>query len=551
MALRTLYQTLLDSDPARLRIIAHLWGIRLIATRKADMAAELMSSMASADAVSKILENLPPEQRAALDGLLRQGGALPWAIFVRRSGDIRTVGAGRAEREELWRNPVSAAEALWFSGLVQRTFAEQGSQAVEMAFVPEDLKLYMPSPPEVTIPAPPSTEAPSVIAAGTDLLADDLVTLWSTLQRQATSRDAPHAPESQPTETRLRLIRSLSEERGWIKTDEQGRARPSANAILEWLNADLWTQWSALANAWIVSDTWNDLAHVPELTPDPVNGWPNDPQRNRETFLTILSHCTPGTWYSIETFRDYIKTYAPDFVRQDGIYDTWAPRDTRTDRPLRGFEAWDAVEGNLITHLISGPLSWLGLIDTGQSSGASTTTVFRLSSAGAAILDLAPPPEMPQSREVRLLAGAELLVPRHRRYERFQLSRIAEPEPTTPPEPDKGYRYRLSPASLHRAKLQHISIDRIIAFLKEATSSNELPAPLSAAIQRAYRAQSRVKLTHPWILSVSDPRLLKMPELAPLIAGHLTPELAIIRAEDRLRVRQLLAEKGFLADIET
>ena len=41
MALRTLYQTLLDSDLARLQVIAQQWDIPLIAERKSDIAAEL------------------------------------------------------------------------------------------------------------------------------------------------------------------------------------------------------------------------------------------------------------------------------------------------------------------------------------------------------------------------------------------------------------------------------------------------------------------------------------------------------------------------------
>ena len=77
MALRTLYQTLLDSDQARLRVIARQWGIELSATRKTDMAAELMATMASGDAVAQALDRLKQDQRVALADLLRRGGAWP------------------------------------------------------------------------------------------------------------------------------------------------------------------------------------------------------------------------------------------------------------------------------------------------------------------------------------------------------------------------------------------------------------------------------------------------------------------------------------------
>ncbi|MBN1249218.1 MAG: hypothetical protein JXC32_16285 [Anaerolineae bacterium] len=550
MALRTLYQALLDSDPARLRIIASLWNIQLTTTRKADMAAELVAAMASAESVAAVLADLPAEQQAALDDVLRHESALPWAVFVRRNGEVRTLGAGRVEREALWREPASAAEALWFMGLVQRAFADQDGQAVEMAFVPEDLRLYMPAPPPLEIPPPPTTTAPEAVTLGTDSLADDLVTVWAALQREETAPDPPLSALNPPAEARLRLLKGLCEETGWIRTDDSGRPRPGANEILSWLKADLWTQWSALAHAWIASETWNDVAHIPALKPDPVNPWPNAPRSTRQAFLRALSRCEPGAWYTIEAFKSYVKTYATDFLRQDGIYDTWAPRDAQTEIPLRGFEAWDAVEGELIAFLIAGPLSWLGLVDTGHAAGTAREDVFRLSEAGAAVLDLAAPPALPEPSPLRLLANADVIAPRRRRYERFQLSRIAERIQEGDATPAEGYRYRLTPASLDRAKRQRIPLGRITTFLKEATASQALPSTLETAIQRAYRGEGQTKLAHPWILRVSDPKQLQIPELMPLIVARLTPELAVVREKDRERIRQLLAEHGFLVDVD-
>jgi hypothetical protein len=468
---------------------------------------------------------------------------------VRRNGEIRTLGAGRAEREALWREPVSAAEALWFMGIVQRAFAEQNGQPVEMAFVPEDLRLYLPAPPALTIPAPPTTDIPQEVIGGRDTLADDLVTLWAALQREDTAPDPPLTALNPPAEVRLRLLKHLCDEMQWIKTDESGRSRPGANEILSWLRADLWTQWSILAGAWMTSESWHDLTHVPTLRPDPSNSWPDEPRRTRQAFLNALTRCEPNEWYDIATFTTYVKTYATDFLRQDGIYDTWAPRHAQTEVPLRGFDAWDDVEGELITFFLTGPLSWLGLVDIGRDATADVVT-FRLSDAGAAVLDLAPPPDLGEPPPMRLIAGTDLIVPRRRRYERFQLSRIADPIQDTVPVTPQGYRYRLSPASLERAKQQRISLGRILSFLKDGTGGRALPSNLESAIQRAYRGQGRARLAHPWILRVSDAKQLQIPGLAPLIVARLTPELAVIKESDRERVRQLLIEHGVLADVD-
>lgn len=550
MTLQTLYEALFEGDLARLRVIAHLWDIELITTRKADMVAELVTAMASSSAVADMLARLPPEQRGALEELLRHDGALPWAIFVRRNGEVRTVGAGRVEREGLWQEPVSPAEALWFMGVVYRAFADRDGEAVEMAFIPEDLKLYMPAPAPAEIPDPPTIEAPESITAGDDTLADDLVTLWSALQREDTAPDPPLTTLHPPARVRLALLKRLSAEVGWIRTVEDGRQRPGANEVLRWLQADLWTQGATLADAWISSEAWQDLAHVPTLKPDPVTPWPCQPRKLRQAFLAVLKHCQANAWYGIAGFTDYVKRYATDFLRQDGEYDTWAPRDADSGTPLRGFEAWDAVEGNLITFLITGPLFWLGMVDLGRATDALSTDAFRLSAAGAAILELADPPALPERPPVRLLAGATLLAPRQRRLERFQLSRIAEPAELAVPSLEEGYRYRLTPASLSRAKRQHIPLQRIMTFLAEATGDAQLPANLETAIQQAYGGESHARLAHLWILRVSDPKALDSAALAPLLVTRLAPELAVVREADREGICQILLQAGILTDLD-
>ncbi|MGC9467894.1 MAG: hypothetical protein ACP5HS_04845 [Anaerolineae bacterium] len=544
MAIRTLYQTLLDSEPARLRVIARQWDVALNASRKADMAAELVDAIASAEAVARMLERLTPEQREALDDLLRRDGMRPWTIFVQQWGEVRSVGAGRVEREELWQEPVSAAEALWYLGLVQRAFDEREQPPVEMAFVPEELRLYMPAPPEVDIPSPQPTDPPTNQFPGGDTLAEDLVTVWATLQqgerfdRQRLSR--LHAPEAE----RLDLIETLSLESGWLREDRH--LRPVASTVLAWLTSTVWSQWSSLASAWMTSGQWNDLAHVPTLNPDPVKGWPNDPRNTRQQFLEALARCEPGAWYDIESFIAYVKAEATYFLRPDGDFQSWAPRDAHTESPLRGFDVWDAVEGALISYLISGPLHWLGFVSLGNAMPTSSPSVFALTEAGSAFLNQGPPPELPTPPALTLGPNGDLVVPYRRRYERFQLSRIADLV-TAPQE----YRYRLSPSSLDRAKKQRIPYDRITSFLTEATGDEPLPPHLIKAIQRAYQGTQGARISHAWILRVPDPEYLTLPAMVNLIEERITPTIATVRHNNRERVLKVLIENGLLTDVET
>jgi hypothetical protein len=545
MALRTLYQTLLDSDLARLQVIAQQWDITLIAERKSDVAAELADAMVHAEAVERILAGLDADARAALDDLLRRGGALPWAIFTRCWGELRAVGPGRLEREELWRTPVSAVERLWYLGLVQRAFATWPAGQVEMAFVPEELHLYMPIPASLEV-MPPSPATPPVHQVpGTDVLADDLLTLFAALQMETF---APVVTDEKMAWMRLpqasALLETTALEQGWLRRDEQDALRPVAEPMLAWLQADSWSQWAALVRAWMESTRWNDLAAVPTLCPDPVREWPAEPRSVRQAFLDLLQHCVPDSWYTLADFAAFVREQNMDFLRPDGDYDAWALRDAATEKPLRGIEAWDAIEGAWIAFVLTGPLFWLGMVDLGAATSSGAPTHFRLSTAGAALLGPGDPPALPEPQPLRLREDGVITVPLRCRYARFQVRRIARPL-----EWDQDYRYRLTPASLMSARQQRIPVARILTFLEEATGQM-LPAHLRTAIESAYQGDELVQLEQVWLLRTSDPAVLERPALRRFIRESLGEGMALISASDRAKVLAVLARSGILPETD-
>ncbi|MGC9356978.1 MAG: helicase-associated domain-containing protein [Anaerolineae bacterium] len=556
MSLRTLYQALLDSEPAHLRVIARQWDITLAGERRIDLAAELTDAMARAEAAERAWDALPSDSRAALEDLLRRDGAMPWPAFTRRWGQVRNIGPGRLEREEVWRDPISPTEDLWYRGFVHRTSTVGPTGvALEMAFVPEDLRLYLPTPPPLEIPAPEPASAPLQIRPGEDTLADDLVTLWSMLQNEVVRpteegiwptrrREALLSRLHAPAVPRLALLEALAYEQSWISVDEREHLRPVPEPMLAWLRADRWTQWLALARAWQKSQHWNDLAAVPTLQSDAVLGWPNDPLVTRENFLELLALCTPGIWYAIDAFVTHAEEHMPDFLRPNGDYETWSLRDTLTSTPLRGFEAWEMVEGALLTFLVVGPLSWLGLVDLGQSNPHLPPDRFRLSEAGAAFLDLKEPPQLADPSPLKVHPGGLLIVPSARRYERFQLSRVATVTGSGIP-----HHFRLTPRSLARARRQRISLERIEEFLEEA-AGEPLPSGLRKGLEHTYRAGERVKLARGWILRVQDPDLLTYEAVRDLIQEQLGSRVALIRESDRERLLEVLTSEGILPEIE-
>src|SRR5512139_3314127 len=130
-------------DLGHLHIVAGLWGIELASNEAATAAEELAACLLDADLIGELTETLPAEARAALDALIGGQGRIPWAEFTRRFGQIREMGAGKRDREKPQLKPVSAAETLFYRGLLARAFFDAGKGPQEYAYIPDDLFFLM------------------------------------------------------------------------------------------------------------------------------------------------------------------------------------------------------------------------------------------------------------------------------------------------------------------------------------------------------------------------------------------------------------------------
>ena len=93
------------------------------------------------DLVGEMVDSLNAQARSALEGLAQAGGKMPWAAFARQFGEIREAGPGRRDREQVYLNPVSAAETLFYRAFLARAFFDTPDGAQEFAYIPEDLAI--------------------------------------------------------------------------------------------------------------------------------------------------------------------------------------------------------------------------------------------------------------------------------------------------------------------------------------------------------------------------------------------------------------------------
>lgn len=554
-----LRESLLDTSLVRLRVIADFWEIPLTSSRQREVALELTEALDDPDAVGFALGKLTDDQEQALRALLASEGRMPRRVFARDWGRIRRMGPGRMEREKPWQDPVSPAEALWYRGFLYLSFGEGPEGAYDAVHVPPELSQHLPTPKvaERTITLEPADTPGAVHSCGDRFLDDGcLLVAYVHNQRPRTRADAgwPDRHEQRllarlhaTNRERFLFLRQLASTIGWLVEGEDGHLRLEPEAVTTWLEGGTFHQTSALTETWIDDPVWNDLFHVPGLQPEDTGAWRNDPLLAHHAILRHLKACQPATWYEIESFIEAVKRVDPDFQRPSGDYDSWYIKDKESGAYLSGFESWHAVEGRLLRYLITKPLAWLGLVDLGTEGRDQEPQTFRLSPHGAAFLELADPPAEGPPPPARLLPGFRVAMPPRRRYDHFQLARVAEWVRT-----GDHFVYRLTPASLKRARQQAIAISRVLEFLEEITEA-PLPRRLEKALTQWEARGTEASLERGVLLTVSDGQLMEKvlasPRLAPLIEERLGPKAALVREKDWFQVVTRLEEMGILPEV--
>ncbi|HEY65027.1 MAG TPA: hypothetical protein G4O02_10700 [Caldilineae bacterium] len=487
-----LEQSLIDHPSALLRAIAELRGVSLSARHPREMASELASALSEPAEVARALDDLSPEAMAALEALAAAGGHIQATVFQRQYGEIRPFGPGRLARERPWEKPTGPAEELWYRGWIFRGFVEIDGVMTEVIFIPDEILGLLPRK---------STAGPELVAAPGpaqaidhgDAIVQDVLTLvamalvegmrrrrgrWHTVDLAALvgrfiiSEEPPLDPAGC---SRLALILHLVEHLGWIH-EEGGRAKVRAAAIRPWLEADRAAQWKTLWLTWRDDETWDDLRKIPELVCE--GGWHDDPVGARRRLLAQLAQLPPGEWYALDDWVAAVKALAPDFLRPDGDYDSWYIRSADGGGYLRGFEHWEDVEGRLIRYFVRGPLHWFGLVALDPAGER-----FALTDAGRALAQGEEPP-VTTSGEITVTRDFAVLVPTTVPcFDRLRVARFTMWEASPKPGSEEPFRYRITRRALRRARAQGITVDRVLAFLRDRVG-DWLPENVIRALER-------------------------------------------------------------------
>jgi len=546
-----LNQSLHSQDMAYLQIVADLWGVTLETADARVALQQLVLTLQEPGRLAAMVASLPDEARAALDDLLRNDGRLPWSLFSRRHGELREMGPGRRDRERPHLNPVSATEILWYRALVGRAFLDAPEGPQEYACLPVEFKSLLPIPQN-----PPGTKLGRAAKAGeraviipvSDHILDHACTLLAGLRLGF-------------PEEKLAQLSAAWQPAGWVSAYPMtvaslagllsasglldANAIPLPEATRHFLELPRGKALAHLVRGWSHSTSYNELRLIPDLVFE--GEWQNDPLRGRYAILDFLAAVPADTWWNLKAFISDIHKKHPDFQRLAGDYDSWYIRSKGSNKFLRGFEHWEDVDGALIRFMILGPLHWLGIVDLAAPAPDAAPQAFRLSAWAEALLNGAPP-EIPDKEDESFLisSDARIRVPRRvPRAARYQLARFSDWER----ENAEAYLYRLTPASLERARGQGLRVLHLLTLLRRYALT--VPPSLEKALTRWQDNGTEAHLEHLLVLRLRNPDMLQMlrtSRAARFLEEPLGPTAVVVKAGAWEKVLAILAEMGYLGE---
>jgi hypothetical protein len=559
----TIIQSLEGLDLGYLRIVARLWGIELTATDKATVLIDLAAALLEPILVSEIVDSLPAGARNALDTIIKSGGRISWAAFTRQFGAIREAGPGKRDRENIFLQPISVVEVLYYRALVARAFFDMPGGAQEFAYIPDNLiplisledlnfqrttaRENLEKPGSGLLPiyrrddlnrneppgrraSPKDREHPFPLS---NRLLDDATSILAALRM-----DCPLPNTIIPASVILEFLSAAS----IIRSSPDGKwaegGEPQIEQVRLFLDSHRKDAMEMLTKSWLESKTFNELHQIPGLKFE--GDWNNHPLETRKFLVSLVESIPKNTWWSLPAFILAIKEKSPDFQRPAGDYDSWFIKREKDDLYLRGFDTWDLVDGALIYYLITGPLYWLGLVELATQRGNNKANAFRSTDRNQ---------ESIKHENLRLHVSSQgkIVIPRFSpRATRYQIARFCE----WGDEKEFEYHYYVTVGSLKKANEQGLKVDQLLHLLVKNVLT-EIPPAFIKALKGWEANGTEARLETHTVLRVNKPEVLE--ELRRSKAGRflgerLGPVAVIVNEGAQGKIQVSLAELGLLVE---
>ncbi len=565
----TLKQILVNRDSGLLRIFFETWGIETgIPVEKSNFI-EKFEQFVDEEKITTMIKSLQNEERNAIDDLMSNGGKMSWANFSRKYGEMREMGEAKRERERPYEiGHATTSEYLWYRCLINIDFfiTDPDVGLMEYVYIPEDIIHQIEKP---SFQNKISSFHPIIVdKSGLQLFANDNI-LENICTYLAGIRNFFSDKEIEkmfiidekvisnhlniPT-IRLSEIKLLLSGIGFDITDEEFNTH-FVGEFLEESRSELLLR---LVDGWIRSQDYNELKLLPNYEFE--GEWNNYPEKTRKYLLSrieyinfnITSEGSEG-YISLDDFVNWIKNENPEFLRPTADYDSWFIKEKLSGNYLRGFESWDAVEGQLIRYMITVHMYWLGLVDLlfakdkNDHNSSLDVEGFRLSSWGKSMLKQKAP-HIPKENEQKIVinSNGSIHIPvRSFMRNRYQFSRFCE----WIAYKKDIYSYRISPSSLENARKQGLMVKHLIWLINENVEI--VPPSLLRALREWENNGSQARLERSIILRVRNPdilRQLQKTNASRFLGDPLSTTAIIVKNGAQEKVIEALAEIGYLSE---
>ena len=539
-----LKKMLLSYDLDLINRISRFWGVDQMNSDFSTAVNNLFNAMNDPVLVVEILDSLTQPAKEAWAFLGENNQKVTWTNFSRKFGGIREYGPAKREREAPENHPVSAAETLWYRGLIGRAFLNIPPEPREFVYIPDELLtlIWQSRQSNSLIPVRPvgKSELKKELIADTRIL--DYMTDWLSARRM--NRTLPSEtyqhwgiPES--------FIKAIANQTGLI--DKTGV--PETESLKRFFLTDRAEVMHDWFTKWKNSATINDLRFLPGLVFE--GAWQNDPVTARTVVLENLQNLDPTSWYCLASFINLIKEKNPDFQRPAGDYDSWFIRRTGTECYLRGFENWDEVDGALITSFITGPLYWLGMVNLAFGMENSEVVAFKLSSRFFTKA-LEPAVVNISIKEPIIRISTDLLftVPVFSSLSlRYQIGRFCDLISSSAGET----LYQVTPTSLMLAQKQGLKPGQLVQYLEKIIKT-PLPKTLALMANRWEKHGLESTIEKKVLLRAAHPEVMlslqQNARISKFILEVLTPTTVIIDKSGVDLIKKTLIELGILTLVE-
>jgi len=565
----TLKQILQKRDTGLLRIFCETWGIETgIPVEKNNFTA-ILEQYVDEEKISIMIDSLQNKERDAIYDLMSNGGRMSWAKFSRKYGEMREMGQVKRERERPYEiDNATTSEYLWYRCLINIDFfnADPDVGLMEYVYIPEDIIRQIKKNSyqnKIRSFHPILVDQDGLQLYANDYILENICTYLAGIRNQFSDEviekmfitdEKVNSNQLNIPTIRLSEIELLLSGIGFDKTAEEINTH-FVGEFLEESRADLILR---LVDGWIRSQDYNELRLLPNYEFE--GEWKNNPKKTRNFLLSMIEKVNHNIndegsdgYISLDDFVNLIKNENPDFQRPTADYDSWFIKEKLSNKYLRGFGSWDAVEGQLIRYMITGPLYWLGLVDLlfsrdkNDQNSSLDVEGFRLSSWGKSMLkQKAPNIQKENEQKIIISSNGSIHIPvRSFMRNRYQFSRFCE----WITYKNGIYSYRISPSSLENARQQGLLVKHLIWLINEYIEI--VPPSLMRALRDWENHGSQARLERSIILRVRNPeiiRQLQKTNASRFLGDPLSTTAIIVKDGAKKKIIEALAEIGYLSE---